>query len=186
MCSAVDHHTAEHMFNNCIKGLFATKAVILVTHQLQFIRRCDKVAIVDHGKFQYFGPFTAQAQSILSKFLPVPDEDTANDIAKEKKKVVVAPKKAAAIQVEEKPVTKLKMGAAAWRLINAGPAWKLFLALGFGLCSQSSRQMSDFWIRYWCAPRSTRLVSDQRHPPCTYSSDVDARASLCAGCPVPA
>ena len=34
-CSAVDHHTAEHMFNHCIKGLFGRKATVLVTHQLQ-------------------------------------------------------------------------------------------------------------------------------------------------------
>ncbi len=32
--SAVDHHTAHHIFDTCIKGLFAQKAVILVTHQV--------------------------------------------------------------------------------------------------------------------------------------------------------
>ena len=35
--SAVDHHTAHHIFDKCIKGLFAKKAVVLVTHQLEFM-----------------------------------------------------------------------------------------------------------------------------------------------------
>ena len=32
--SAVDHHTAEHIFDNLIKGMFHDKAVVLITHQL--------------------------------------------------------------------------------------------------------------------------------------------------------
>lgn len=30
--SAVDYHTAHHLFDHCIKGLMASKAVLLVTH----------------------------------------------------------------------------------------------------------------------------------------------------------
>ncbi len=32
--SAVDHHTAQHIFQHCIKNMFADKATILVTHQV--------------------------------------------------------------------------------------------------------------------------------------------------------
>jgi ABC-type bacteriocin/lantibiotic exporter with double-glycine peptidase domain len=32
--SAVDHHTAQHIFQNCIKNSFEDKAVVLVTHQV--------------------------------------------------------------------------------------------------------------------------------------------------------
>lgn len=74
-CSAVDLHTADHIFGECIEGMFANKAVVLVTHQLQFIRRCAKVAIVDAGTLQYFGPFNAEAQRVMARYLPVPDED---------------------------------------------------------------------------------------------------------------
>lgn len=51
-CRAVDHHTAEHMFTNAIKGTFNKCATILITHQLTFVRRCDKVAILDDGEFK--------------------------------------------------------------------------------------------------------------------------------------
>ena len=43
--SAVDHHTAHHIFQNCIKTSFKDKAVVLVTHQVrlpgQRVRRWD-------------------------------------------------------------------------------------------------------------------------------------------------
>lgn len=39
--SAVDHHTAEHMFTHCVRGMLANKTVVLVTHQLQVrMRHC--------------------------------------------------------------------------------------------------------------------------------------------------
>jgi hypothetical protein len=34
LCSAVDHHTSDHMFTHTIEGLFKNKAVVLVTHRL--------------------------------------------------------------------------------------------------------------------------------------------------------
>lgn len=33
--SAVDHHTAQHIFKHCIKGMLKEKAVLLVTHQVE-------------------------------------------------------------------------------------------------------------------------------------------------------
>lgn len=145
--SAVDHHTAEHMFTNCIKGTFQKCSTILVTHQLTFVRRCDRVAILDDGEFKYFGPFTPEAQNILSQYLPVPEEDTAQSLVK-KSKSVAAPK-SVVTKKEPKPDTKLPMGRALSRFLNAGPAWKVLLGCAFGLLSQASRQMSDFWIRAW-------------------------------------
>lgn len=33
--SAVDHHTAQHIFEHCVKGIFRDKATILVTHNVR-------------------------------------------------------------------------------------------------------------------------------------------------------
>ena len=35
--SAVDQHTARHIFDKCIKGIFKDKAVIWITHQLELL-----------------------------------------------------------------------------------------------------------------------------------------------------
>ena len=69
--SAVDQHTANHIFDNLIRGTFRTKAVVLITHQLEFLPKCDNVAVMDGGKCLYFGPWNAQCGQILSRLLPV-------------------------------------------------------------------------------------------------------------------
>ena len=68
--SAVDHHTAQHIFEHGVRGLFREKATILVTHQVEFLPQCDKVAIMDGGSVLYFGPWCQQAAQLLSQFLP--------------------------------------------------------------------------------------------------------------------
>jgi ATP-binding cassette subfamily C (CFTR/MRP) protein 1 len=68
--SAVDHHTAQHIFQYCVKDMFADKATILITHQVEFLPRCDKVAIMDDGNCVYFGPWNEGAAQLLSKYLP--------------------------------------------------------------------------------------------------------------------
>lgn len=35
--SAVDQHTSKHIFDKCIRGLLAEKAVVLVAHQLELL-----------------------------------------------------------------------------------------------------------------------------------------------------
>ena len=36
--SAVDAHVGSHLFNECIRGQLKDKCVVLVTHQLQFLK----------------------------------------------------------------------------------------------------------------------------------------------------
>ena len=47
--SAVDPAVANQIFENAIKGELATKCVILVTHQLQFMRLCPRVLLLKDG-----------------------------------------------------------------------------------------------------------------------------------------
>ncbi|KAM3958248.1 ATP-binding cassette subfamily C member 4 [Aphomia sociella] len=55
--SAVDTQVAKHIFERCIKWYLADKTVILVTHQLQFIKSVDQIVIMDKGKIIAEGGF---------------------------------------------------------------------------------------------------------------------------------
>ncbi|XP_063633943.1 probable multidrug resistance-associated protein lethal(2)03659 isoform X1 [Cydia splendana] len=48
--SAVDTQVAKHIFEKCIKRYLANKTVVLVTHQIQFIKSVDKIVIMDKSK----------------------------------------------------------------------------------------------------------------------------------------
>jgi hypothetical protein len=116
----------------------------------QFMRRCDKVAILDHGTLQYFGPFTPDAQNILARFLPIPKVRT--DTASTSKHAALPElKRAAPKALQAPPATSMPMAQAAWELVKAGPGWKLLVALLLGLLAHSVRQMSDFWVKFWAS-----------------------------------
>lgn len=66
--SAVDQHTAIHIFQHCIRGMLRDKAVIWITHQLELLPQCDKIAVVEDGNMTYFGPYNAD---VLNQRLPV-------------------------------------------------------------------------------------------------------------------
>ncbi|XP_012278420.1 probable multidrug resistance-associated protein lethal(2)03659 isoform X2 [Orussus abietinus] len=55
--SAVDPHVGQHLFKECIQGFLAGKTRILVTHQLQYLKEADLIAILDHGMIKLQGTY---------------------------------------------------------------------------------------------------------------------------------
>ncbi|KAJ3191281.1 Multidrug resistance-associated protein 4 [Irineochytrium annulatum] len=53
--SAVDTKVARHLFEKCIQGALKGRTVLLVTHQLQFARRCARVMLLEQGRVVGFG-----------------------------------------------------------------------------------------------------------------------------------
>ncbi|KAJ1920449.1 hypothetical protein H4219_001286 [Mycoemilia scoparia] len=53
--SAVDPKVARHIFENVICGLLDGKPRILVTHQLQFVKHCDSIAVLRDGYITSYG-----------------------------------------------------------------------------------------------------------------------------------
>eukprot|EP00245_Coleochaete_scutata_P017297 TRINITY_DN842_c0_g1_i1.p1 TRINITY_DN842_c0_g1~~TRINITY_DN842_c0_g1_i1.p1 ORF type:complete len:786 (-),score=182.86 TRINITY_DN842_c0_g1_i1:544-2901(-) len=164
--SAVDYHTSHHIFKHCIKTLFHDKAVVLVTHSLDLLPQCDKIAIMDEGKMVYFGPFSMAA---INRHMP----STANDLLEEASKQIAAsspkaPKKSVQIQ-RSSSMSSMHMqnvnirgeeasGKTGYRIPmveSMGKYWihggliTGILSLALYCLAQSSRQMTDFWIRQW-------------------------------------
>ncbi|XP_045158220.2 ATP-binding cassette sub-family C member 4-like [Mercenaria mercenaria] len=48
--SAVDSIVGQHIFENVIQGILKGKAIVLVTHQLQFLRFSDEIIDLNEGK----------------------------------------------------------------------------------------------------------------------------------------
>jgi ATP-binding cassette, subfamily C (CFTR/MRP), member 1 len=166
--SAVDYHTAHHIFKYCIKFLFREKAVVLVTHSLDILPQCDKIAIMDGGHMVYFGPFTMEAinkhmPSDVNKIL----EEAANNLVDDPASPKNGPRKSVALS-RPPPIPKhmekvnipgeeasAKVGYRIPMVKSMGKYWIQggmvigFISLFFYIIAQSSRQMSDYWIRQW-------------------------------------
>ena len=78
--SAVDAEVSRHIFEQCLKTLLRHKLVILVTHQLQFLRAVDKIVVMENGKFVANGTFS-QLQNAGIQFdnlVSIPDDSDDN------------------------------------------------------------------------------------------------------------
>ncbi|KAI1293713.1 ATP-binding cassette sub-family C member 4 [Halotydeus destructor] len=57
--SAVDASVAKHIFEKSIKGYLKEKIVILVTHQLQFIKAATTIMILENGEMSSLGSYAS-------------------------------------------------------------------------------------------------------------------------------
>ncbi|CAG9860600.1 unnamed protein product [Phyllotreta striolata] len=55
--SAVDIQVGQQLFEACIKRYLHEKIVILITHQLQYLKRADYIVIMNEGLIQCQGPY---------------------------------------------------------------------------------------------------------------------------------
>ncbi|XP_021375726.1 multidrug resistance-associated protein 5-like [Mizuhopecten yessoensis] len=53
--SAVDVHVGQHLFHKCIDNVLRDKTVVLVTHQLQYLKHCDEIYVMDDGEITEHG-----------------------------------------------------------------------------------------------------------------------------------
>lgn len=53
--SAVDAHVGKHIFFECIRRALKGKTILFVTHQLQYLKDCDRVILIQDGKFSEQG-----------------------------------------------------------------------------------------------------------------------------------
>lgn len=57
--SAVDPQVADFLFSQTICGVLKSKIVILVTHQLQFLRQCNKILVIKDGEQKALGDYNS-------------------------------------------------------------------------------------------------------------------------------
>ncbi|CAD6272620.1 unnamed protein product [Miscanthus lutarioriparius] len=61
--SAVDAHTAATLFNDCVMAALQNKTVILVTHQVEFLSKVDKILVMENGEITQEGTYEVLLQS---------------------------------------------------------------------------------------------------------------------------
>lgn len=55
--SAVDAHTGAQLFQECILGMLASKTVVYVTHQIEFLPAADLILVLDKGAIVQAGKY---------------------------------------------------------------------------------------------------------------------------------
>ncbi|XP_076255885.1 ATP-binding cassette sub-family C member 4-like isoform X1 [Rhynchophorus ferrugineus] len=79
--SAVDAHVGKQIYRHCINDYLKDKCVVLVTHQLQYLKGCKNIYLLSDGRVDYSGTYEEMENSgkeftkLLEEFKRVEEEN---------------------------------------------------------------------------------------------------------------
>ncbi|XP_065162919.1 probable multidrug resistance-associated protein lethal(2)03659 isoform X2 [Atheta coriaria] len=159
--SAVDTHVGKHLFEACIAGYLKSKAVVLVTHQLQYLKEADQIIILENGNVMAQGTFDELQNSGLdfAKLLQKESENSENAEDTPTKKMVTRNDSIQSIasetqkepeEVQEQQNTGT-VGGYVFRQYfkNGGGYCFVFIVFLLFFLAQIAGSGGDYFITYW-------------------------------------
>ncbi|CAG9768550.1 unnamed protein product [Ceutorhynchus assimilis] len=152
--SAVDAHVGRHIFDQCISGYLKNKAVVLVTHQLQYLHNVEMIYLIENGRIQANGTYEdlQKSDKEFTKLLHEKEDDDEEKVGNrdnDEDKNYDDGKEEPKLLQENRGV-----GNIAWDVyrsyIFAGAHWCKIIALlsGFVLC-QTAASLTDYFQTFW-------------------------------------
>ncbi|KAF5283711.1 hypothetical protein FQR65_LT13746 [Abscondita terminalis] len=188
--SAVDAHVGKELFEKCIKSYLRKKTVILITHQLQYLKDVDHIIILENGMIKAEGSFQKlQGCGLdLGKLLNldstkdvVDKDDTDPDLSRrasvqrqnsavsslEEEHVLTEPQ-----QIEEQRTSGSVSGYVYSSYFKAGSNMFCFIILVLlFLFTQFTASFADYFLAYWVNLEQIRTESDSNNINLMQSND---------------
>ncbi|XP_074031092.1 ATP-binding cassette subfamily C member 4 isoform X2 [Leptinotarsa decemlineata] len=154
--SAVDARVGKQLFEECISEYLKTKCVILVTHQLQYLKNANCIYLLKDGQVHSSGTFDELKNSDcdFTKLLEELEEvEKKEEIPTEtivEKEDDVDDEKSLIIHQKEKKAS----GKVTWHVyesyLRAGGGWcKIFVLLLGYMLSQMFDSVTDYFLSIW-------------------------------------
>ncbi|XP_017778100.1 PREDICTED: multidrug resistance-associated protein 4 [Nicrophorus vespilloides] len=162
--SAVDTHVGKHLFEECIVNYLKGKTRILVTHQLQYLKKADIIVVMNEGKIEAQGTFEELSKSDFSftKMMVAADETSEKKQQEAEKpkqlqrnestKSIKSIKSIADEDMPEKDEEEIGLaGKSATKeyLKAAGNCCTLFMVALVIILGQVSCSGADYWVSFW-------------------------------------
>lgn len=154
--SAVDVHVGKHIFEEAIKKHLKDKTVLLVTHQLAYIREADYIVFMKEGFIKEQGTYSeimqtnAECATLINSYVGNNDEDEEKEKEKELKDEKELVKKVAKKMSEEERAFGAVASDVYYSYIkNMGGPWMLALIIFLVVFGQLTRIGNDLWLVGW-------------------------------------
>ena len=197
--SAVDAQVGKHLFQKCIREHLNNSAVILVTHQLQYLREADLIIVLKQGRIQETGTFQYLTKNGLdfSAFLKDMEQKTENveeeQFSLEKlllDQALAKLQKITRVKAEHPQMSGVSEGKNNYQTdpiqsvgnidikvylsyFRAGGNWfAVSFFLFINIFCQTLYSGSDIWLTYW-TKEETRIVTNKEdipHPAVLYTN----------------
>ncbi|XP_017777905.1 PREDICTED: probable multidrug resistance-associated protein lethal(2)03659 [Nicrophorus vespilloides] len=157
--SAVDTHVGKHLFEECIVKYLENKTRLLVTHQLQFLKKADQIIIINNGQITKVGTYEELAENELAHLERESSTEETNENPKERKRLMSITSEASTVEDEEHEEPQetqelMEKGSIPtstyWQYFRAGAnVLALFVLAFLIIIAQMFCNWSDLWLRYW-------------------------------------
>ena len=151
--SAVDAHVGKHIYESCIRGFLGEKAVVLVTHQIHYLKDADEIVVLRNGAISSRGTYGQLLES--GNLIITPATKSHNEVTQKANDWQLSKKKAKKKNLKmEQQVHKKK------KKKNHFNAYKKFFAAGGNIytwtlliishiLTQTLYTASDIYIGNW-------------------------------------
>ncbi|XP_063224182.1 ATP-binding cassette sub-family C member 4-like isoform X2 [Bacillus rossius redtenbacheri] len=165
--SAVDTHVGNHLFDDCIRGFLRDKAVVLITHQLQYLRGADHIVILQEGRLAGQGTYEELVKVGLDFANLMGDHGSKEDPLDDPETVTPHPAGQLTRQISYISITSLdelagpvpvaeevsvgKVGGHVYAgYFRAAGSWLIILLmLLMVVLAQSLASSGDYWLSFW-------------------------------------
>ncbi|CAH1105143.1 unnamed protein product [Psylliodes chrysocephalus] len=154
--SAVDAHVGKQLFDDCITSYLHTKCVILVTHQLQYLKKIEKIYLMNDGRIEISGSYEdiKKSNTEYSKLLANIEEEEEEQIRKKSRIAVVKQEEDEEndIQVlkrEDKGTGKITGRVYISYARAGGHLFKVFLLIFCFILGQALDSVTEYYVTFW-------------------------------------
>ncbi|XP_077262946.1 LOW QUALITY PROTEIN: ATP-binding cassette subfamily C member 4-like [Temnothorax americanus] len=187
--SAVDSRVARHLYRKCITEYLHGKTRILVTHQLQFLKRADHIVVLDRGFMKMQGSYNELVKSNkdfirmmdnLSHEAQKKEEDIrrASEMSMRKTSIIRRASKLSTASsiihsdigdsdyAENSPEAEImargRMSGKVYKeyFHHGGNYFTLFMLLLLFVISQVATTGNDYWLKYWTHLENVRRIDN--------------------------
>ncbi|XP_043273528.1 multidrug resistance-associated protein 5-like isoform X1 [Venturia canescens] len=198
--SAVDAHVGAYIFDNLIHGALKGKTILFVTHQVQYLNRCDEIYMMSNGRIVEHGvhkelmdannKYATMVKSMIRKAEQASsNEDDSFETENNEKNIFSSEVQAvdddkdtengksapsASIMVPDKLETGNITSQTYLAYIQAAGGYfvAFFLLLTFTL-NVGSTAFSSWWLAHWIKASSGPAAVDRRNETISSSSILD-------------
>lgn len=164
--SAVDTHVGKELFEKCITGFLREKTVILITHQIQYLKEVDHLIILNNGSVQAEGTYHELQESGLDFANLLQEHEEEEELVDDKNpsKRMRQNSIQSVASVEEKTVETIEEPEEVQEQKSKGSVsaavYKAYFSAGGNCCvvftmfsmfvlAQIAASAGDYFITYW-------------------------------------
>ncbi|XP_074031109.1 probable multidrug resistance-associated protein lethal(2)03659 [Leptinotarsa decemlineata] len=168
--SAVDTHVGKQLFDECICEYLREKCVILVTHQLQYLKNVNNIYLLDYGKVLVSGSYDEirTSDTKFSRMLANLEEEEEEI---RRKSMILAEKQEEQLLDDDDQIQILQreekgVGGISWHVYKSymkagGNILKVFLLCSVFLLSQVLESGAEYFVTFWV--NTLQWLSQRKH-----------------------